>query len=727
MDGAATTPPRHGHPLWIKLLAGIAIVAVLLALLVVFFPWDSLRGPLNRYVSEKTGHHFEITRKLDVKVGRNTRILADGIEVANPDWAQDPQLLTAQSAEIQIELLPLLQRRIVLPLVKLHQPQLALQVEADGRRSWALGRDTADRRNVPQIGALVVDQGTLHYVASHRGADIHTDFSIDASASDKLPLSFKSKGTWEKDPFTAQGRTGNVLYLSERLQHPFPMEVQATAGSTVLHAAGDIASLATLDGAVASINLQGHDLGDLYKLVGVVLPATPRYSLRAVISKHGDIWQVRQIEGKLGDSDLTGELSFDRERKVPLLTGKVASRSLDFDDLAPLVGLPEQPRSAAALPQVRGPRRAPVQAAPRDPTRKVLPTASLDVPRLHAMDADVHYEAARVVHVSQLPPERISVHVAMKDGRLQLDPLAIGIAGGEMKGRLRIDGSSNPAVAEVQLNARALELNKLFPRVKFTRASFGKIEGDVDLKGRGNTVAQMLGTSSGKVAMLMGHGEVSKLLMELAELDGGGIISSLLKGDENVELRCAGVAFDVNHGLMTSRALVFDTADTVIYGDGQVSLANETMDLTLHPYAKDRSILALRSPLKVAGTFVKPKLGPEKSALAAHAGAVLALGAVNPLLGLAATVQNGPGRDADCGPALREAASSYQAARIAALPEAAQKEGKSMGAAASPGAKPDQAPARPQQDRRAAPAVSPANRGPQPPHAPGALDKPYGS
>jgi AsmA family protein len=717
MDGAATTNAGHGRPLWARLLVGLAIVIALFALLLVFFPWDTLRDPLNRYVTEKTGRHFEITRKLDVKLGRTTRILADGIEFANPEWAEEPQLLTAEGAEIDIELLPLLKRRIEIPLMKLHKPKLGLQLEEDGRRSWALGRDTSDPHNIPQIGALVVDEGSMHFIAPKHGADIHTEFAIDGDGKAKnMPLSFRSRGTWQKERFTAQGRTGDVLYLSAPLQHPFPVDVQLVAGDTLLRASGEIASLATLDGADATINLQGHDLGDLYKLVGLVLPATPRYSLKAVLSKNGEVWHARQIEGKLGNSDITGELSFDRGRNVPLLTGSVASRSLDFDDLAPLVGLPERPRSAAAVPQVTGARRAPVNATPRDPKRKVLPTAKLDAPRLKAMEADVNYQAARITHVKQLPLERMRVHVVMKEGRLQLDPLDVGIAGGSMKGSLRIDGNSNPAIAEVHLDARALELGKLFPGVKLTRASFGKVHGDIDLKGRGNSVAQMLGTSDGKLAMLMGRGEVSNLLLELAGIDGGEIIKFMMRGDQNVMLRCAGAAFDVQHGVMTSRALVMDTADTVIYGNGQISLENEAMDLTLHPYPKDMSILSLRSPLKMEGTFASPRLGPEKSALAGRAGVVLALAAVNPLLGLAATVETGPGKDADCGPALREAVSPYQAARIAAMSQAMQKEGKVLG---GPPAKREPA------NEKREPAQ--AERGPEPPHAPGARNVPYGS
>jgi uncharacterized protein involved in outer membrane biogenesis len=675
-DAIATTQPRR-TALWLKLVATFAVFVVALALLIVLFPWDWLRGPLNRYVSDKTGRHFEITRKLDVKLGRTTRILADGIEFANPEWAKDPHLVKAESAEIDVRLFPLLTGKIELPLIQLHQPQLGLQIEADGRRSWALGRDTSDRRNLPEIGALVVDQGSVHYLAVHEGADIRTDFAIERTAStasagtvtSALPLSFKAKGTWRNEAFAANGRTGNVLYLSAPLQRPFPAQVDATAGRTTLRANGSIASLATLDGADATFTLQGQNLAELYKLVGVVLPETPRYSVGGHISKQGELWLVRQINGKLGNSDMEGELSFDRSQSVPLLKGQLQSKALDFDDLAPLVGLPEQPHSAAALPQVAGTGRPspPSRAvATRPSDSKVLPTATLDVARLQAMNADVRYSAMQVTHVKQIPLERMSAHVLLKNGVLTLDPMDLGVAGGKFAGRLRIDANSRPALAEVKLDARALELAKLFPGLKIARVGFGKIHGEIDLKGRGNSVAQMLGTSSGNVAMLMGRGELSNLLLEVAGLDGGEIIKFLIGGDRNVQLRCAAAAFDVKSGLMTARALVLDTSDTVIYGSGNVSLANESIDLTLHPYPKDTSILSLRSPLKVAGSFAAPKAGVDKGAFAGRAGLAIALGAINPLLALAATIETGPGKDADCGAVLREAAAPAAAARIAA-------------------------------------------------------------
>ncbi len=642
-----------------RALAVTVGVVVLLMAVVLFFPWDVLRGPLNRYVSDQTGRHFEITRRLHVKPGWTTRVRLDGVTFANPEWARDPYLLQAESAEFEIRLLPLLRGRLELPSLALQAPQLGLQIEEDGRRTWALGRDTADPANVPLIGALEVDKGGLHFVGRAHGADIRMAFEIDPRAGNALPLKYDAKGRWQGEPFSANGRTGSVLVLNTPLREPFPLQINAVAGSTSLRATGTLASLATVDGANASFELRGANLADLYRLVGVVLPETPRYALNGQVTRQGPVWNVTRIRGRLGQSDLGGELAYDRSQAVPLLTGKLQSKVLDFDDLAPLVGLPEQPRSVAAGPAVPAATGvAPASAATAKkaaPPGRVLPTATLDVRRLRAMDADVVYSAARISNVRALPLERADIHIRIKAGVMDLDPLKLGVAGGQLSGRLRINATSDPAAVAVNLDARGLQLNRLFPSVESTRSSLGRLAGNIDLKGRGNSAASMLGTASGDVALLMGQGQISNLLLEFAGLDGGEIIKFLLRGDRNVQLRCAAAAFDVKQGVMTSRAIVLDTVDTVIVGTGTVSLADESLDLVLRPSPKDASILSLRSPLKITGTFAAPRAGPDKAALAGRAAIALALGALNPLLALAATIETGPGVDANCPQVLAQA------------------------------------------------------------------------
>ena len=583
---------------------------------------------------------------------------ADGLEFANPEWANEPYLVKAVAAEFEIRLWPLLLGVVDMPRVSLVEPSISLQIEPDGRRTWALSRDTSDVNATPNIGALTIDRGTVKYRARAQGADMTVQFSLApeaiAPASNTLapgaafplvplPLSYQATGKWKNEPFTASGRAGGVLQLSQNIKESFPLEINAVAGKTTLKAKGSIENLAELSGLDASFDIHGNNLEELYKLLGVVLPSTPPYKLRGHLQKHGKVWSASKMNGMLGGSDLSGDLSFDTSGTTPLLTGKVQSKLLDFIDLRPVIGLPVKASATST-------------ATPANASRKVLPTATLDLVRLKAMNADVSYSAADIRHVEQLPLDKGSVQVKLNNGVLQLAPVALGVAGGSLAGRITIDANAVPASFETKLDLVAVKLNKLFPTIETTKSSLGKISGKIDLKGRGNSAAQMLGSSSGSVAVLMGKGEISKLLLEFINLNGGQIIKLLLSGDRNVQLRCAAAAFEVKQGLMSTKTIVLDATDTVINGSGQISLANETLDILLFPQPKDEGILSLRSPLKISGTFAAPTAGPDKLALAGRAGLTLALGLINPLLALAATIETGPGQDADCSRVLAIAA-----------------------------------------------------------------------
>ena len=56
---------------------------------------------------------------------------------------------------------------------------------------------------------------------------------------------------------------------------------------------------------------------------------------------------------------------------------------------------------------------------PHDPTRKILPTAPLDLARMKAMNSEVTYMAAKVTNARHLPIDRISA-VNLKNGVLNL-------------------------------------------------------------------------------------------------------------------------------------------------------------------------------------------------------------------------------------------------------------------------------------------------------------------
>jgi AsmA family protein len=644
-----------------RIAAVLAGLVVLLAAAVVLFPWDTMRGPINRYVSQKTGRHFAITRHLDVTLGRTARVRAEGIEFANPTWARDPYLLRADAADLQIRLWPLLHGQVIIPNISLSHPQIGLQEQVDGRRTWNLtpqgeGHPATSSHHGLSIGRLSVDDGQLHYIAAAKRVDVRVAVrSTQAGENQHLPIRFEARGTFRDQPFQAEGSAGNLLQLTQGIEQPYPAEIHLQAADTIIDAKGSVARLVPLGTVQGNVRVQGRSLADLYHILGVVLPETPRYILQAHLSDEDNAWHATQIRARLGASDLSGELTLSRDAAVPTLTGSVMSEKLDFDDLAPLVGLAESRKSAQALPaaQVTQPSADTPTARPG----RVLPNRPLDLHRLSEMNADVKYTGARIVDMNTIPVDSAAVHVRLEHGVLQVDPMDLGFAGGRAKGRFTLDGNREPAASQLRLELRNVDLTKLVSGSRFEKyISLGRVHGQMDLRMRGNSTAAMLASADGSLAMLMGSAHMSKIASQAANLHIGELLGLFVTGDRDIQVRCAAAAFDVRNGLMRSRALLFDSADTALYGDAEISMANEQMNLVIRQYPKERSVLSLRSPLRIDGSLAKPAIHAESGPIAAKGGAAFVAGALNPLLALAATVETAPGKDADCTPVLKQAA-----------------------------------------------------------------------
>jgi AsmA protein len=196
---------------------------------------------------------------------------------------------------------------------------------------------------------------------------------------------------------------------------------------------------------------------------------------------------------------------------------------------------------------------------------------------------------------------------------------------------------------------RKVLLSGLFPELVLSQATIGQINGTFTLSGSGSSIASLLATSNGHVALDIAHGEVSQLMMEKAGLHLWEIMGLSVTGDKRIALRCGLARLSVSNGVMQADTLILDTAVTTLVGSGQIDLANETLALTLNPKTKNTSPLALRSPIYIRGSFAQPSVGVDKGRVAVRALGALALGLANPALALIPLVDPGPGKDSDCG------------------------------------------------------------------------------
>ncbi|WP_372376175.1 AsmA family protein [Xanthomonas axonopodis pv. cajani] len=623
---------------------GLGIVAALVAIFVPLFDWNWLRGPVERAVSAKTGREFHLGH-LDVDLGRITTVRGERLSLGNASWSKRGAMAELNAAEIDVEFWPLLRGKLRLPEIRLEQPTLLLEAGNDSHPgNWVFDQSDGNG-SMPRLGRLLVTNGRLQYIddASRSDVDVAIN-SLAPPSSDQraAPIGIDGKGRWKGYPFSLKGNTASPLELSQS-EHPFRIDLRGSAGATRTHVRGTLTNPFQFRVFDLQMALSGQDMEDLYPLIGVAMPSTPPYKLDGRLRRDGDVWRYEKFTGTAGDSDLSGTAEIDLRNKRPFLRADLASKRLDFDDLAGFVGAPPKTgtNESANAEQKK-------QAAQLAASARVLPTTPYDLSKLRAMDAQVRWRAQRI-NAPSWPLDDMDASLTLKDGLLQLDPLNFGVAGGDIRSTIGMDARKAVITTQLKASIRGIRLDRLFPDATLAKQASGAIGGELDLRGRGNSIAAMLGSADGSIGVGMGRGHVGNLIMELAGLDIAESLKYLLTKDRQIPVRCIFGDFGVQDGLMQSRALAFDSTDTIIVGEGNISLKNETLDLLLRPRPKDRSILSLRSPLRIGGTFKDPSFRPDFKALGVRGAIAVALGSIAPPAALLATFEPGPGKDSDCG------------------------------------------------------------------------------
>jgi uncharacterized protein involved in outer membrane biogenesis len=665
-----------------------AIVLLVLAVLVIViatFDWNRIKPTLNEKVSEALHRPFAINGNLAVIWQREPeeggwralvpwpRFVADDLSLGNPEWSKTPKMVTLKRVEFRLSPLPLIAQQVVIPRIDLTGPDAKLERLADGRANWVFDLPKSDPDAKPSnwvldIGAIKSDKGLVSFndqtlntqvdvVIDPLGKPIPFSDIVGSGEAKKVQdkginpqdyaFGLAYKGQYKGQKLNGTGKVGGLLALKDAAQ-PFPVQIDVQVGDTRAAVAGTVTDPQNLGALDLRLKLSGSSLGNLYPLTGVTLPDSPAYSTdgRLIAKLHdaaGANFRYEGFNGKIGNSDIHGDLGFVASQPRPKLSGALVSNQLLFTDLAPLIGA-----DSNAAQKKRG-------GDSKQPAGKVLPVEQFQTDRWRAMDADVEFTGKRIVQSPDLPFSDLYTHVVLDDGQLSLQPLRFGVAGGKLDADIRLDGRNQPLQGRAKISARNLKLKQLFPTFEPMKTSFGELNGDADISGKGNSIAALLGTANGDLKMLVNDGAISRSLMEIAGLNVGNYVVGRLFGDKDVKINCAASDLNIKDGLASTRLFVFDTENAIIYIDGTANFKTEQLNMEIKPESKGFRVFSLRSPLYVRGPFAKPDAGVHTGPLLLRGAGMVLLGAVaGPAAGLLALVAPSGGEPNQCAPLLEQ-------------------------------------------------------------------------
>ncbi len=625
-NAVSTRSPRRSR----LLKAGVVAIGVIAIATVVGLAVSPtfLRHGLEHYLSARLGRDVHIG-DLALSPGRITQLRLTDLSIANAAWSEAPAMAHVRELDVYFPLSGL--PSITPAYARLVTPEIRLERNAEGAANWDFdgGGAWAD------LPATDIVDGTLRYLHPSEKTDVHLTLSTHSVEGERSALRVKGKGSLHGAPLALEA-TGAGLPALQRTDDPYALEVHARSGKTEVHFDGTVVP-GDPENLRGELRLRGPDMSALYPIVPTPFPWTPPYVLKGELAHASGRWSFRHFAGSVGDSDLAGDFEVDTSKPRSKTIADLTSARFDYQDLGGFVGLPQgAPQRAAA-------RSAAAASAPD----KLFSVREFDLAALRDHDADVKFRG-KAVKLGKTPLDDIVSHLKLESGVMHFDPLDFGIAGGHAVTNITMDLHRGAPDVQGRVEVKAVELERLFPKLAPPSGTVGRIAGRAHFNATGASVAAMAASLDGEAALVLRGGEASKLQIVLTNLDLARAASLLLRGDETASLRCAVLAVHAQDGVVTPSTFVVDTSEVLIHGAGTADLRNEQLDVTLTAESKRPSLVALRGPVIIDGPMSHPSAHPALGQAVTRVGAAVGLGALAPPLALLPLIDLGGADDVDC-------------------------------------------------------------------------------
>lgn len=599
-------PPRWRTRL---LVAGAGLALLIgggYAALVLAFPPERIAALAAEQVSVRSGREFRIDGKLSWRLLPRIAVVADRLVLGNAAWGSRKDMARITHAAFELELWPLLRGDVKVGSVELEGVDLLLETDRHGEGNWVFspprvsdggsGAESGASRSVV-LDALRLRDVTITYL------DARDPGARQTLALGKFDLARNASGsrvdaawTMKEQSWRGSSQLGSIdALLDGTADWPFDLELstdgaRVTAKGQLLRAAAPRAVRLGLQAKVEKAAalapwLEAADRlplpielkaalaasGDAVRADPLTLAAAGQALAGRAVWRGGDPWQL--------DASLEAG-TFDLAAVLP---GRAAS------------GSGSTPSAGGGSRELFGDAQLPIGELPRAKAKVDLRIEQLRLPELPPLSA-------------------VSAHLELEPGLLRLEPLAFGVAGGQLRGGVTLRPGATPRVA-LRADANGVSVETLARAAGNANVSGGRLRLKTSLAMTGRTPRALAASANGD--LLVSAKDVA--LAESVLPSGPNLLPRVLqllqpgRGAAKataVECAVARLAFD-NGVAAVDRSIAAETSDLTFSASGRIDLRDQTMELAIRPGTRAAlgvNPAQLASLVVAKGPLLDPKL-----------------------------------------------------------------------------------------------------------------------
>ncbi len=322
---------------------------------------------------------------------------------------------------------------------------------------------------------------------------------------------------------------------------------------------------------------------------------------------------------KLGAADIDARLTLDVTGDRPSLSGTLATRALDLND----IGWEGDPKKLGLAPLTPVPARA---------GKRLFDDKPLDFGLLAEMDFELEVTATAAT-AGEVGIGDLNLELRNRDRRLHFRLGDVNVAQGHFSASGDVDASVDPPTVALTSRSENLSMNDLHGWFSDTRERMqGWYSHDMDVTASGRSLRELASAMNGHTRQIIVDGNVVGADLDLLDLHTMQLMLSMLRPRNRTTVECMIVEFTIADGIATAETMFVETPKMFVAGAGKLDFHDETMDLLLTARSRRRlKLLSRENTIKVSGPMAALEVEADVGVLSVGT-AVTAAVAVSPVL-----------------------------------------------------------------------------------------------
>jgi len=605
----------------------LLLVVLLVSVIIIFqIPLDLTRfkEPVEKLLSTGLNRPVRIEQSVVISTSLTPYLTIKGLKIDNPEGFETDNFLSMEMARIQVELMPLLKRKIHISEIQVQRLHLTLEERDDGDVNWLFtitegsGTEPSAEMESPEKSTVPKAPGDLSgdtlIVRNLNLQDIKVDFHrpdlkepesfhLRSCIGNMLPgqtMNLDIDGTVFTFDYTIDVSIGSLEELLT--DNRSWMEIRAEIAETVLTFIGDVDLTTASRSLLLKTTVEGGNLASLSDLVRLDLPPFAAYKVAANLYLESGKIELKKLHIKTGTSLLDGTAIVRKEKDIFTAELKLQSPTIQLDDFIfeNWSWSGEEEGGKDIEPSTKSKEQEPQKEA--DENRKLI-----DPELLARYQGSIEVDAEKVLSGGDMLGSG-QLQAFLEAGRIRVNPLMVKLPGGKIALSASIKPGAESAEADLKVRIENFDIGILVNRTRPESDMGGLVNLDIDVESTAATIPELLANGNGYFDF---SGKLENFGAGIIDLWAVNLVAAIVAGaeKEKSQLNCAVGRWSMTDGMLQSDAFFMDTSRIRICAEGSVNLRDQQVNIKVKPRAKRAEFFSLATPLKVEGSFSDINIG----------------------------------------------------------------------------------------------------------------------